>query len=132
MADLAAGTSQEFMVACQFECNLTHSLDDAAVVTHLYRIAQTAVTNAVKHSRAERIKIGLDSAASEIIMTVTDDGASPPDDTPAGQDAGAGLRTMAYRADLIGATFNIERLGARGTRLTCVLPAVGIKNASQN
>jgi signal transduction histidine kinase len=35
---------------------------------------------------------------------------------------GMGLRTMAYRASVIGATFNVERQLSRGTRVTCKLP----------
>jgi signal transduction histidine kinase len=125
-ADLAAGTSERFKVACLFECSLTGPLDDAAVATHLFRIAQEAVANAVTHGRAAHINICLDSADDEIVLTVTDDGAGLPEKIPNGD--GAGLRTMAYRADLIGATFNIERLSTQGTRVTCALPAAGLLN----
>ena len=124
LADLAAGISQRFKVACHFECSLTRPLDDAAVATHLFRIAQEAVANAVKHGQAAHINIGLDSADDEIVLTVTDDGVGLPGNIPDG--AGMGLRTMAYRADLIGAAFKIERLSTRGTRVTCVTPASGL------
>jgi signal transduction histidine kinase len=132
-ADLAAGTTERFKVACHFECSLTSPLDDLGVATHLYRIAQEAVANAIKHGRAARINICLDSADDEIVLTITDDGAGLPENPPDG--AGTGLRTMAYRADLIGATFNIERLSTCGTRVTCALPAAGLlngKNAAKN
>jgi signal transduction histidine kinase len=91
------------------------------------------VVNAVKHGRAGRISIGLDSAADEIVLTIKDDGTGPPETTQSmAQDTEGGLRAMAYRADLIGATFNMERLPTRGTRLTCVLPLTGGKNAAKN
>jgi signal transduction histidine kinase len=127
-ADLAVGTSERFKVACHFESSLTSPLEDAAVATHLYRIAQEAVTNAVKHGQATHINICLDSAADEIVLTVTDDGVGLPEKIQNG--AGMGLRTMAYRADLIGATFNIERLSTRGTRVTCALSASGLLNGN--
>jgi signal transduction histidine kinase len=127
--DMAADTSQRFKVRCQFERSLPHPPEDAAVATHLYRIAQDAVTNAVKHGRAKSINIGLDSAADEIVLTITDDGTGQTETKPNGmQDAEMRQRAMAYRADLIGATFNIERLNTHGTRVTCVLPVTTTKN----
>ena len=130
LADLADGIRQRFKVACQFESSLTSPLEDAVVGTHLFRIAQEAVTNAVKHGRAARINICLDAADEEIALTITDDGLGVPEKIPDG--TGLGLRAMACRADLIGATFNIERLSTRGTRVTCVLPSAGLlKNDAQ-
>lgn len=130
--DLAAGTSERFKVACRFECSLTQALDEAAA-THLYRIAQEAVTIAVKHRRAACINIGLDSAGEEVVLSITDDGSNLPenmeDDAP---DARGGLLAMAYRADLIGATFKLERVATRGTRVTCVLASPGTEHAAQN
>ncbi len=58
-----------------------------------------------------------------ITLTVTDDGIGLPENARAGQ--GMGLRIMAYRANMIGATFNIERLPESGTRVTCRLPSGG-------
>ena len=131
LEDLAAGISNRCKVACHFECSLTRPVEDAAVATHLFRIAQEAVANAVKHGQAAQINICLDSADDEIVLTVTDDGAGPPGKNQA--DADPGLRAMAYRADLIGATFNIERLSTRGTRVTCTLPGLlNGKNAAKN
>jgi signal transduction histidine kinase len=122
-ADLAASTSDRVKVTCRFENTLAGPLEDAAVATHFFRIGQTAVANAVKHSQAAHINICLDADDDEIVLTVTDDGAAPAE-KPNGDDHG--LRAMAYRADLMGATLNIERLATRGTRVTCVLPASGL------
>jgi len=121
-ADLAASTSERFKVACRFESSLAEPLEDAAVATHLYRIGQEAVTHAVKLGRAAHINICLDAADDEIVLTVTDDGAGL--EKP--NDGGNGLRAMAYRADLMGASLNIERLATQGTRVTCALPASGL------
>jgi signal transduction histidine kinase len=128
--DLAAGASQRFKVACRFECSLTQPVEDAAVATHLYRIAQEAVASAAQHGGVRQINIGLDSAADEVVLTITDDGTLPPETMP--EDAEARMRAMAFRADLIGATLNLERLATNGTRLTCVLPSPGTKHAAQN
>jgi signal transduction histidine kinase len=118
--ELAADTRERFKVACQFESPSTEPLPDAGVATHLYRIAQEAVANAVRHGKAAHINICLDSAGAERVLTITDDGTGLPEN--AGNGKGLGLRLMACRADLIGATFQIERLPAHGTRVICKLP----------
>jgi len=119
--ELAATASERFNVSCKFECPQPAMLQDASAVTHLYRIAQEAVTNAVRHGKARHVNICLDSADNETVLTVTDDGTGLPEN--ARNNQGMGLRIMAYRASMIGATFNIERLQLRGTRVTCTLPA---------
>jgi signal transduction histidine kinase len=119
---LAANASERFKVACQFECLQAVPMHDVNVATQLYRIAQEAVTNAVRHGKARHINICLDSADNEIVLTITDDGTGLPDDARSGD--GMGLRIMAYRADMIGATFHIERLSSlMGSRVTCALAA---------
>ena len=120
--ELAAKISEQFKVACQFECQPSVPMPDSKVATQLFRIAQEAVVNAARHGKARRITICLDAAGDEIILTVTDDGNGLPEN--AWNGSGMGLRIMAYRAETIGATFHIERQSAlSGTRVTCTLPA---------
>ena len=119
--ELARNTSERFKVACEFECLEPVLLHDAASSTHLYRIAQEAITNAIKHGKARHISIGLEKLNGTITLTVTDDGIGLP--VIVRNDQGMGLRIMAYRANMIGATFNIGRLPESGTRVTCKLPA---------
>jgi two-component system sensor histidine kinase DegS len=57
-----------------------------------------------------------------LTLSISDDGVGVPTIIPGGM----GLRTMAYRAGVIGATFHVERLVSRGTRVTCTLPAATI------
>jgi len=118
--ELADTISERFRISCKFECPQTLLLRDAAANTHLYRIAQETITNAIRHGKAKHITIRLDSAESAITLTITDDGIGLPEN--AQNKNGMGLRIMAYRASMIGATFNIGRLSARGTRVTCTLP----------
>jgi signal transduction histidine kinase len=126
--ELAAGASDRFKVSCQFECHPAASLpdmNDANVATHLYRIAQEAITNAVRHGKARHINIRLDSTDKEMVLTIIDDGIGLPENARNGD--GLGLRIMAYRASMIGATFNIERLSSlSGTRVTCTLVFNGV------
>jgi signal transduction histidine kinase len=122
--ELATSASDRLKVSCHFECHPAMPLYDVNVATQLYRIAQEAITNAVRHGKARHINICLDSADNEIILTVTDDGIGLPETARNGD--GMGLRIMAYRADMIGATFHIERLSSlNGTRVTCALATGG-------
>jgi two-component system CheB/CheR fusion protein len=83
----------------------------------LYRIAQEAVTNAVKHSKANRILINLTSQGDDISVRVQDDGVGFPDVTTNGM----GLHIMEYRARMIGGSFKIERGPDGGTVAVCSL-----------
>jgi signal transduction histidine kinase len=122
--ELARNISEQFKVSCEFECRELVLLNDAASSTHFYRIAQEAITNAIKHGKAKHINISLEKIDGVITLTITDDGAGLPENASNGQ--GLGLHIMAYRANMIGATFNIERLPKSGTRVTCKLPSNGV------
>ena len=119
-ADLAAGVSARFKVTCRFEANLNQPLEDQDLATHLFRIAQAAVAHAIKPRRAAHIHIGLDSCAEEVVLTIADDGAGQPETNSV--EADALMRAMVYRADLIGATLHVDRVPAKGARITCALP----------
>jgi signal transduction histidine kinase len=120
---LSRNISERFKVACEFECREPVLFHDAANSTHLYRIAQEAITNAIKHGKARHIRIGLETNAGVITLTVIDDGVGLPENARNGR--GMGLHIMAYRANLIGATFEIERVPEGGTRIICQLPRTG-------
>jgi signal transduction histidine kinase len=121
LRELAATITEGFKIPCAFECNGFVELREADVAMHLYRIAQEAITNAVKHSNANKIVLRLGTNDNAVALTVCDDGVGLPENPQGGK--GMGLRTMAYRASVIGAIFNVERQLARGTRVTCTLPA---------
>jgi signal transduction histidine kinase len=118
--ELARNISERFQLTCEFECPEPVLLHDAASSTHLYRIAQEAVTNAIKHGGAKFINLSLEKNAEATTLTITDDGTGLP---PVPASGGMGLRIMAYRASVIGAAFHIERLPESGTRVTVRLPA---------
>ena len=119
--ELARSVSERFSVNCEFECRDPVLLHDAVQSTHLYRIAQEAITNAIKHGKAKFVNLSLERTDDAITLTITDDGVGLPDN--AQKAGGMGLRIMAYRAGMIDATFKIERLPESGTRVTCKLPA---------
>jgi signal transduction histidine kinase len=87
------------------------------VGTHLYRIAQEAVTNAVRHGKARQISLRLTAESGRAFLTVENDGRDFPARLP--QDRGMGLKVMNYRAEMIGGTLTVHRRQGGGTRVTC-------------
>ncbi len=120
LADLAARTSELHGVNCRFECDEPVSINDNQTATHLYRLSQEAVTNAVKHGHAYCVLIRLAADHEFVTLSISDDGAGFLEGQRPGD--GAGLRIMRYRADLIGAKLTIGANHPRGTRVTCTLP----------
>lgn len=118
LRELAGTITEGFKTPCAFECDRPVEIREPGVATHLYRITQEAITNAVKHSNAKKIVVRLEAGPDDLTLTISDDGVGMPPKIPGGM----GLRTMAYRASVIGATFSVERLLSRGTRVTCKLP----------
>ena len=92
----------------------------ASATDHLYRIAQEALTNAIKHSHAESIHLTLDVGRSSVLLRVCDDGGGIVVALPG--DGGLGLKTMRYRADLIGARISIQPQMRAGTCVVCECP----------
>ncbi len=87
---------------------------------HLYRIADEAVTNAARHSGCRRVDIRLERDAGVLRLSVSDDGCGLSADAAGG--AGLGLKMMAYRARLLGASFSIDPADGGGTRVTVSVP----------
>lgn len=98
-------------------------VSDPVAAMHMYRIAQEATNNAVKHGRARRVELGVGRLESgEVELSVTDDGTGIAE--PPGGDAGMGLRIMEYRARMIGGRLEVGRArGSGGTAVRCVVPA---------
>ena len=110
-----SGPALEFSVAQGAPLHLVPAAAD-----HLYRIAQEALSNALKHSQAAAIKVTLDIEADHVRLEIRDDGRGvrSPDANP----AGLGLRTMQYRASMIGARCGISSIKPHGTRVSCECP----------
>ncbi|HWW01837.1 MAG TPA: PAS domain S-box protein [Candidatus Acidoferrum sp.] len=115
--ELADNAEGMFTLACAVECVGPILITAPATLTHLYRIAQEAVSNAVKHGKASRVLIRLESSPARTILRVTDDGRGFPE--PAPRSKGMGLRIMRYRAGMIGGVLSIDRNPAGGTTVTC-------------
>jgi len=109
-----------FHIDCTFRCAKPLHIHDANLATHLYRIAQEAVNNAIRHGKSRNIVIGLSAKTGAGTLTIQDDGdgfpkkqASPP---------GVGLSIMNYRADMVGGSLKVQPNEGRGITVTCTFP----------
>jgi two-component system, chemotaxis family, CheB/CheR fusion protein len=123
LTDLAARIRQQSGLDCTFQSADPIHIDDNEAATQLYRIAQEAVTNAVKHSRCKAIRIRLSEDGRLITLRITDDGIGIVPYRPEREALleGVGLRIMDYRAGLIGAKLTVAPGVNGGTVATCVL-----------
>jgi two-component system CheB/CheR fusion protein len=118
LRDLASATESLHKIQVRVKGRPSRALHDGKVATELYRIAQEAVTNSVKHGNARTITIRLEGERELTRLTIADDGVGIADPAPGN---GAGLRIMRYRATSIGAALSVERGASGGTVVTCTV-----------
>ncbi|EKD42031.1 MAG: Integral membrane sensor signal transduction histidine kinase [uncultured bacterium] len=105
LQELTSRTQSQSEIICQFYCPKLIEINDA-MATHLYRIAQEGITNAVKHGKAKNIEVSFIQKEGKITFMVKDNGqgiTAHPD-----SECGIGLNIMKYRAHLMDATFHVE------------------------
>jgi PAS domain S-box-containing protein len=105
-------------VACEFQCSPPVYVRDLAAATHLYRIAQEAVNNALKHAKAKKVTLRLSESDRAVELAIEDDGGG----LRRNQDPGMGLQVIQHRARLIGAHLEIQSSRGKGVRVVCTLP----------
>jgi len=121
LADLAQRTSHASGIPVAFRMERPCKGCLNPCVPSLYRIAQEAITNAVKHARPRRIELVLDcSSPSTATLTVHDDGIGRR--AAQSRRGGLGLRMMAHRARTVGGSFKLEDDPDGGTLVTCTVP----------
>ncbi len=123
---LVSSTEQLFRVPCAFECHEPLFVKNGAVAIHLYRIAQEALHNAVKHSCASKVIVSVELHDNLVVVTIKDDGVGLPESEARIHESesggGLGMHTMHYRAKIIGATIEFQTGPGCGTRVICRVP----------
>jgi two-component system CheB/CheR fusion protein len=120
LAELALNTEKMFRVQCAFECERAVKFSDHAAATHLFRIVQEAVSNAIKHGKAKKISIRLREQPGQLHLRVSDDGVGFPQKKSGG--SGMGLRIMQARIGMVGGTLTVERNPDGGVSVVCTAP----------
>ena len=130
---LARRTQEMAGVRCELLAAGDVRVPDPATAQHLYRIAQEALSNAARHAHASRITVELRGSDRELTLRIEDDGTGVPLEHPAG---GIGMRTMAYRAQILEGELTISPAPGGGTRAFCrvpraALPAAAVQSGEQ-
>jgi PAS domain S-box-containing protein len=121
LEELARSTRERFGIRCRFTAPEPVSISHTSTASHLYRIAQEALHNAVRHSQAKEIAIALRLGNGQLILDIADDGKGISVPKPA-TSGGLGLYIMNYRAHSIGGTLQVAPGPAGGTTVTCWAP----------
>ncbi|MBA3761915.1 MAG: PAS domain S-box protein [Chthoniobacterales bacterium] len=117
LRELAARTNES--VTCRCDCPRSLRIQDASTAVNLYRIAQEAVNNALRHAHANEIVICVERERDEIVMSVCDDGTRPPRSR---RSKGLGTQMMKYRASVSSGTLTVESKRGKGTKVECRVP----------
>jgi len=119
LRDLASKVQASTPCACILTCRGPLNIADDAAALHLFRIAQEAVNNSVRHSKAEKIRIELDTIEGTTTLAVHDDGIGMPSGKPRGK--GMGVSVMQYRSRMIGGSLELKTSDS-GTSIICTCP----------
>lgn len=120
LRELSTVTGRTQNVVYEFKCGSSVRLSDSTTATHLYRIAQEAVINAIKHGHVSRIVVELFRNDGNLTLSIKDNGIGLPAALPGSR--GIGLRIMSSRAGMIGARLSIKNRTGGGVVVSCDLP----------
>lgn len=115
----AARIRKLYGVNCRFFCRYPVEVHDNAVAVHLFRIAQEATTNALRHAECRSVSIRLKAKPERLILGIKDDGHGR---EPTDQERkGMGLRLMQFRANAINGSIAVQRVPSGGTDVVCAV-----------
>ena len=131
LTQLAVKTNGLKGITCQFECTGTVAVENTTTATHLYRIAQESLNNALQHGKATQIQITLEAQGDRLTLEIRDNGAGfdPTNglrNAVADETQGMGLRIMEYRARMIGGTLVVRPQATGGMCVKCEIFSDGI------
>jgi signal transduction histidine kinase len=119
LEELAASTSRLAGISCSFVHPSPAEIRDNTEAIHLFRIAQEALANAIKHARAKRVVIALEAREGACSLRISDDGIGF---APNGsKKTGMGLSIMRYRARMISGSLEIRPNAPTGTVVACTI-----------
>jgi len=124
---LAARAAAVFDIECRIEHCDDISIGEDAMALQLYRIAQEAIHNAVKHGDADLVTVSLegDPAGPSATLRIEDNGTGFQSAEEDRESTGMGLRIMKHRASLIGGTLDIHTASSGGVAVVCTFPLAG-------
>lgn len=130
LESLVNDTQRSSGLECRLECSAPVAFLDSDAATHLFRMAQEAINNALKHARANAITVRISQSKGQLTLEIADDGVGF---DPSGTEAlGAGLRIMQHRGDLAGGIFSVTSRVGVGTVVRCSIPSTPATSSSED
>lgn len=125
LRELASNAEKMFGIVCRVQAPESVAGARAAPATHLYRIAQEAVSNGIKHGKATELLITLRVAGDQLVLSIADNGRGFPDEVQPRGD-GMGLSIMRYRAGMLGGSLAIGKNPKGGAVVSCSVPVTSV------
>lgn len=122
LAQMARNISTIYRIDCVFTADDDLDIDNFQTAINLFRIAQEALNNAIRHGSARHIHLRLWQDGHALRFEITDDGHGFETGSGDAKMAGLGMHSMRYRASLIGAQLEIRSAPGQGTTLHLSLP----------
>ncbi len=119
LSDLTKHIQESFEISCQFNNTAEVPALPGNSVVHLYKIAQEAATNAIKHAKGSQIVFDLRTEGGNLILKIQNDGNPFPQHIQVNDRMG--LKIMNYRANVLGGTFSIGT-EKEMTTVCCTIP----------
>jgi PAS domain S-box-containing protein len=117
--ELAENAQNLFRIECRLECSTPILIRNNVFATHLYRIAQEAINNAVKHGKAKHVVISVKPFGDKVVLEITNDGVGFSNETD--KSGGMGLHIMKYRASVLNAALLVRPArNGTGTEVACI------------
>jgi signal transduction histidine kinase len=117
LAELAGRLAASYRIPIATEIDEAVAIADATVALNLYRIAQEALSNGLRHAGATQLRLSLKHEDVALVLSVQDNGRGM--GLPDGKKAGMGLETMRHRAQSIHGTLEVDSTAGEGTTIRC-------------
>ncbi len=118
--ELAATLRRLSKLDCIVHCESGVIVSNNVAATHLFRIAQESLNNAITHGKATEALVSLESDPGGVKLTVSDNGTGFPAQLP--DRRGMGLNIMKYRAQTMGGRLEISPNPGGGASVSCIIP----------
>lgn len=135
LEELARTAARQFKIRCRFRCEGPIPNLESHVVIHLYRIAQEAINNAIRHGKATAIQLRWATTPEKLLLTIDDNGTGLSE--AAAKSTGMGIRIMRSRAGMIGGQVEIRSTAdgsaaenTSGTMVVCEIHRLMITQTS--
>ncbi len=120
LTELSVNTEKLFRITCRLEADPAVDFANPRVSTELFRIAQEAISNAIKHGKARRVCLRLqETGPGTARLVIQDDGSGIPGGR---RSTGLGLRIMSFRAGRVGGRLEVGPVEIGGTAVVCDFP----------